>query len=203
MEDEEPLKTLKPFKEKPLRHLLGGIATCGACIISNPFEVVKTRMQLQGELQLTAAGVSSSKKLYRNVFHGLGLIYMKEGFAGIQKGLVPALAYQFVMNGLRLGTYEPLQEILKDFDLFAKSPFSRSIFAGALCGAFGAFIGSPFYLVKIQLQSYSSQKSNPGKAGSFSAPTSSLAVGTQHAHRGVLDAFRNIYSSGQYFAFMG
>jgi len=30
----------------------GGLAACCACIFSNPLEVVKTRMQLQGELQV-------------------------------------------------------------------------------------------------------------------------------------------------------
>lgn len=31
--------------------LLGGLATCGASFFTNPLEVVKTRMQLQGELR--------------------------------------------------------------------------------------------------------------------------------------------------------
>ena len=30
----------------------GGLAASGACLFSNPLEVVKTRMQLQGELQV-------------------------------------------------------------------------------------------------------------------------------------------------------
>lgn len=33
--------------------LTGGVAACGACLFSNPLEVIKTRMQLQGELQVT------------------------------------------------------------------------------------------------------------------------------------------------------
>ena len=32
--------------------LTGGLAACCACVFSNPLEVVKTRMQLQGELQV-------------------------------------------------------------------------------------------------------------------------------------------------------
>lgn len=31
--------------------LIGGLATCGAGFFTNPLEVVKTRMQLQGELR--------------------------------------------------------------------------------------------------------------------------------------------------------
>ena len=32
--------------------LTGGVAACGATLFSNPLEVIKTRMQLQGELQV-------------------------------------------------------------------------------------------------------------------------------------------------------
>lgn len=32
--------------------LTGGVAASGACFFTNPLEVVKTRMQLQGELQV-------------------------------------------------------------------------------------------------------------------------------------------------------
>lgn len=35
-----------------IEFLLGGLATCGAGFFTNPLEVVKTRMQLQGELKV-------------------------------------------------------------------------------------------------------------------------------------------------------
>lgn len=34
-----------------MEFLIGGLAACGAGFFTNPLEVVKTRMQLQGELQ--------------------------------------------------------------------------------------------------------------------------------------------------------
>lgn len=37
--------------DKEMEFLIGGIAACGAGFFTNPLEVVKTRMQLQGELQ--------------------------------------------------------------------------------------------------------------------------------------------------------
>ena len=50
--------------------LLGGLASCGAVLITNPFEVAKTRIQLQGELQ--ARGKYPVH--YRNVFHAVKTI---------------------------------------------------------------------------------------------------------------------------------
>jgi hypothetical protein len=42
------------MSEKLRGFVLGGVATSTACIFTNPFEVVKTRLQLQGELDASA-----------------------------------------------------------------------------------------------------------------------------------------------------
>lgn len=80
--------------------LLAGVATSGACVVSNPMEVVKTRMQLQGELAKTAvAGNAVPTVRYRNVAHGFYTICRTEGLAGIQRGLLPGMAYQVRDDG--------------------------------------------------------------------------------------------------------
>lgn len=80
---------------------------------SNPFDVIKTRQQLQGELVATKKGVKDlritqelKKQPYRSVIQSIQSIIKAEGFKGLQKGLVSALAFQFCMNGVRLGTYQ-------------------------------------------------------------------------------------------------
>ena len=52
-----------------------------------------------------------------------------------------------------------------------------NIFAGATSGIMGAALGSPFFLVKTRLQSYSPF----------------LPVGTQHRYRNAVDGLRTIY----------
>jgi solute carrier family 25, member 34/35 len=52
--------------------------------------------------------------------------------------------------------------------------------AGASSGIMGACLGSPFFLVKTRLQSYS--------------PI--FPVGTQHVYKGAFDAFRHIWKEG-------
>ena len=78
---------------------VGGLATAGAGFFSNPFEVVKIRLQLQGELETK----KSTKKVYTGTFNGFYKMIKNEGIFSIQKGLTPALLYQFFMNGVRLG----------------------------------------------------------------------------------------------------
>lgn len=123
---------------------MSGLAACGACLFTNPLEVVKTRMQLQGELQ--APG--SYQRHYRNVFHAFITIGKVDGLAALQKGLAPALLYQFLMNGIRLGTYGLAEA--KGYLHSAEGTHSpiRSAAAGALAGVLGAYLGSPIYMVR-------------------------------------------------------
>ncbi|XP_040857258.1 solute carrier family 25 member 35 isoform X2 [Ochotona curzoniae] len=134
--------------------LMSGLAGCGACVFTNPLEVVKTRMQLQGELQ--APG--SYKRHYRNVFHAFFTIGKVDGLAALQKGLAPALLYQFLMNGIRLGTYGVVEA--RGYLHTAEGNLSppRSLVAGALAGVMGAYLGSPIYMGMFQALAEIGQK---------------------------------------------
>ena len=63
-------------------YALGALAACGAGFFSNPIEVVKTRLQLQGELK--ARG--HYQRHYRNPFQAFYAIAKKDGILGLQKG---------------------------------------------------------------------------------------------------------------------
>lgn len=76
---------------------IGGVAAMCACVFTNPLEVVKTRMQLQGELE--ARGKYAIH--YRNFAHGLWAIARSDGITALQKGLIPALWFQLFLNGFR------------------------------------------------------------------------------------------------------
>uniref|UniRef100_A0A671LXP2 Solute carrier family 25 member 34 n=1 Tax=Sinocyclocheilus anshuiensis TaxID=1608454 RepID=A0A671LXP2_9TELE len=142
----------------PLDFMLGALACCGACVFTNPLEVVKTRLQLQGELQ--ARG--SYQRHYRGVLQALWVVGSTDGLRGLQKGLTAALLYQGLMNGVRLGFYSYTEATgLTD------AP-GGSLISGAAAGALGAFIASPAYLVKTHLQAQT---------------VAAIAVGHQHNHQ--------------------
>jgi solute carrier family 25 protein 34/35 len=156
--------------------IAGGIAACGAVTVTHGFETVKIRLQLQGELQ----SKKEATRLYKGVFHGVGVIVKNEGFRGLLRGLNCAYIYQITLNGCRLGFYEPIRKTLTN--AVYKDPnvqsFGINIFSGASSGILGAIGGSPFFLVKTRLQSYSPF----------------LPVGTQHHYKGAVDGMKQIYS---------
>ncbi|KAF8884859.1 mitochondrial carrier [Mucidula mucida] len=146
--------------------LLGGLAACGALTVSNPAEVAKTRLQLQGELA-KGGGV----RVYRNTFDVLIKTARNEGIHGIQKGLGPAYLYQILVNGARLGFYEPTRQFINgcvNIDN-RQQHLGTSVVAGA---KWSATLGSPMFLVKARMQAYSP----------------ALPVGTQHHYRSTLHA---------------
>lgn len=154
--------------------IAGGLAGVGAGFFSNPFDVVKTRMQLQGELR--ARGQHAV--YYKNILHAMYTMIKHDGVASLQKGLVPALWFQLVVNGVRLGVYQHADDFGLLRDETGDTKFFNSLIVGAFSGMLGAFFGSPLQLVKTQLMSYSSEK---------------IAVGTQHGHQGSWYAIVKIY----------
>ncbi|KAJ8968663.1 hypothetical protein NQ317_009739 [Molorchus minor] len=153
---------------------IGGLAAAGACIFSNPFDVLKTRMQLQGELR--ARGQHAV--YYRNVFHAGWVVATNEGLRGLQKGLITAIFMHSVRNSIRLGTYQFLNKEGYLTDENGKTILYKSAIGAAFSGAVGAFVGSPLFLIKTQLQSQAAKQ---------------IAVGTQHGHKGALAALKDIY----------
>lgn len=116
---------------------------------------------------------------YKGVLHGVSVIAQNEGPRGLFRGIGSAYVYQILLNGCRLGFYEPLrkivtQAIFKDHNV---QSLGVNIFSGAASGVLGAMAGSPFFLVKTRLQSFSPF----------------LPVGTQHKYKDSIDGLKQIY----------
>ena len=132
-------------------------------------------MQLQGELQEKG----HQPHHYRGPLHGVSVIVRNEGVRGIYRGLGCAYIYQVLLNGCRLGFYEPMRGTLTKliFNDIKTQSLGINMFCGAASGILGAAAGSPFFLAKTRLQSYSSFR----------------PVGTQHNYRNAWDGLSQIY----------
>lgn len=65
--------------------LIGGTAATCAGFFSNPFDVIKTRQQLEGELQ---KHVKHTKQPYGTQWQAIKTIVKSEGLIGLQKGAI-------------------------------------------------------------------------------------------------------------------
>ena len=75
----------------------GGLASAGATFASNPIDVVKVRMQLQGELRLSSSSLYSG-----SLMHSLRLVALE---GSLLRGLLPAVLFNTLMNCVRFGGY--------------------------------------------------------------------------------------------------
>ncbi|KAJ7170181.1 mitochondrial carrier domain-containing protein [Mycena filopes] len=172
------MSSAAPLKGRPIStaegFLCGGVAACIAVTVSNPAEVAKTRLQLQGEL-----AKSGTQKVYKNALDVLSKTYKNEGIRGMQRGLGPAYAYQILLNGSRLGFYEPFRRNINK--LIGRRPdeqlASTAVIAGATSGAVGASLGNPLFLIKARMQAYSP----------------ALPVGAQHYYKNSFHALSTIF----------
>lgn len=121
-------------------------------------------------------------KPYKNIYKSVQSIVKAEGLRGLQKGLSGQLAFQFVYNSIRLGTYQTIDDLgFLGRDEHGKLSTLRCVVAGGFSGFIGVTFSCPFYMIKTQLQSQSSNVK--------------YAVGYQHHHKGLIDALKTTYNS--------
>ena len=122
----------------------------------NPIDVVKSRLQVQGEL---GAATSSA---YRGVFSTLLHIGKTEGIRGLYRGLLPAILFQFSGNSFRFGVYYVGKKwaadrgLIKDGKLDSRTNFAFALLSGTSAG----LVCCPAFLLKTQFQVSVSLQSN-------------------------------------------
>lgn len=111
------------------------------------------------------------------------MISREEGLLALQKGLSPALFHQVALNGTRLGLFQLAEDhgLTRNEDGTLSAP--KTMLVSSAAGSVGAFLGSPFFLVKTQIQSQAPVAISKG---------ANVVLGVQHDHRGMISAFSSI-----------
>ncbi|CAG8606137.1 2243_t:CDS:2 [Paraglomus occultum] len=179
-----PLKTLPPRRNiSQLENFaLCALAPSMAVVFTLPFDTVKVRMQLQGEVKATGNTVKVSNKVYKNSFDCLVKTFKYEGLRGLEKGLAPSILKESSKNVFRLGLYDPIINILhptNDSTSPSSAPAWKRMLSGGICGALGAVSANPFELIKTRLQA---------------TAAGAIAVGNQHNYSSIPGALKSIVS---------
>jgi hypothetical protein len=129
-----------------------------------PLDVLKVRMQLQGE---------QGKRQYRSLRSAAVEIARSEGVAAFFKGLRPALLRQATYGTLRIGFYAPAkramgapsdEEILLSDARLGGDGLRRKLAAGMLSGSLAAFVCNPTDLIKVRMQADGMRARGPSAA---------------------------------------
>jgi hypothetical protein len=80
----------------------GAVASAVACVVVNPFDVVRSRLQTQG-----------AHREYSNLFDGLQQIVRTEGFLSLSRGLVPKIVSRAPLGAISSYLYELIFQLSK------------------------------------------------------------------------------------------
>lgn len=127
----------------PWELVAGG--TAGGCqvIFTNPLEIVKIRLQVQGEVSKSVEGAPKRSAIW--IVKNLGLV-------GLYKGASACLLRDVPFSAIYFPTYNHLKR-----DYFGESPTKslgvlQMLTAGAVAGMPAAYLTTPFDVIKTRLQ---------------------------------------------------
>jgi solute carrier family 25 oxoglutarate transporter 11 len=112
---------------------------------AHPLDLIKVRMQLQGE------GVAKATKVSHSPFSMASHIAKSEGITGLYKGLSASLFRQFVYSGSRFGIYAEMKHAYGESPE-KPLPFAVKVPMALTSGAMGAFIGNPGDIAMVRMQ---------------------------------------------------
>ncbi len=158
--------------------LYAASAAAAAVVFTNPVDVAKTRLQLQGELRRPPSAAGAGR-LYAGPVDCLLQTLRVEGLRGAQRGLATAVTREAVLNFFRIGMFEPVLKVFHPGDDGQPAPLHLKIAAGIATGSTAALISNPLDLMKTRMQAQ--------------AAGANTSVGHQHKFSGVVDGFRNLF----------
>lgn len=133
--------------DTPLHQFMAGAAAgLIQSVICCPMELAKTRMQMQG-----TGEKSSSRRLYKNSLDCLIRIYRRQGFRGINRGMVSTVIRETPGFGIYFLTYDTLTRSL---GCEAGDPFIvlKLLLAGGASGIASWISTYPVDVIKSRLQ---------------------------------------------------
>jgi hypothetical protein len=143
---------ISPGSGDPKIFLFGGLSCQFATLFTNPIDVVKTRMQLSGELT-SARGPSTAATLKRpGVIAVVQALAANEGPRSFYRGLTASILREALYSSTRMGLYEPFKELLAPGVTPSNTSLTTRIIAGGVAGALGALVSNPTDLVRVRMQ---------------------------------------------------
>ena len=143
---------ISPGNGDPRVFLYGGLSCQFAVLFTNPIDVVKTRMQLSGELSGSSAQSAAAGARRPGLVAVAQSLAANEGPRAFYRGFTASILREALYSSTRMGLYEPLKELLAPGVSPSNTSLSVRIIAGGLAGALGALVSNPTDLVRVRMQ---------------------------------------------------
>ena len=144
--------TLRMGADNPTQGRVGSLGhkyalSVGAAFVAEfvtfPLDLVKTRLQMQGE------GMKVTGTPYRGmVMTAMGVV-KEEGVTRLWQGVAPGMARHVVYSGVRMTLYDMLRTKFKTKENMG---LADRAMLGMVSGALGQLVASPADLVKVRMQ---------------------------------------------------
>ncbi|XP_004509679.1 mitochondrial uncoupling protein 5-like [Cicer arietinum] len=140
----------------------GGIASIIAGCSTHPLDLIKVRMQLQGEIQ--TPNIRPAMAIQPGSVHSLpppprvgpisvGVkLVQQEGVAALFSGVSATVLRQVLYSTTRMGLYDMLKKKWTDPNAGGTMPLTSKIAAGLIAGGIGAAVGNPADVAMVRMQ---------------------------------------------------
>lgn len=119
------------------KFLFGGLSGCGATLLVQPLDLIKTRLQLSGE--------GGTARAHKSTLHAIGNVVRSEGIVNLYNGLSAALFRQVTYTTTRMGVFQYLM------DQNSSPTFAYRILFGAIAGGVAGVVGNPAEVVLVRM----------------------------------------------------
>ncbi|GIL64612.1 hypothetical protein Vafri_18503 [Volvox africanus] len=172
----------------------GGVARV---LIGQPFDTVKTRLQVMGQGTALAAQLAPSE-VYKDSMDCVRKMIRSEGPLSLYKGTAAPLVGNMLLLGIHFPTFSYVRQQLEGDGHYANFSATNTLISGAAAGAIGSLVSTPVELVRTKMQ----MQRRAALVGSISsAAASSPSVATvfpgdhQRFYRGSMDCFRQVLTN--------
>ena len=128
------------------KYALSVVAAFFAEFVTYPLDLVKTRLQIQGE------GVSQvTRSQYRGMFRTMAGVMREEGITRLWQGCTPGLARHLIYSGVRMNLYDVLRSQHRA-QLERELRLGDRAVLGMVAGGVAQWASSPADLIKVRMQ---------------------------------------------------
>jgi solute carrier family 25 uncoupling protein 27 len=134
-------------------YTLSFLAACCSEFVTYPLDLIKARLQIQGEAALEDFNKGKATKVINKrgmLTTGLGIV-REEGFFRLWQGMSPAIYRHVVYSGVRMTFYEFIRDEVLGKNPDGTIPLSTAVCGGVIAGGVAQFLASPADLVKVQV----------------------------------------------------